>query len=67
VDNLGTGTVDATENWLGCPGGPEAKKCTTVSPVSGTGVSFTPWLTQPIQEEDEKGNQGGDRGNNSEQ
>ena len=22
VDNIGTGTVDATENWWGCPDGP---------------------------------------------
>jgi parallel beta-helix repeat protein len=68
VDNLGTGTVDATENWWGCPGGPGAEECTTVSPVSGTGVAFTPWLRQPIPkfsppEDDEKGNQGDDRPN----
>jgi hypothetical protein len=62
VDNLGTGTVDATENWWGCPGGPGAKECTT---VSGTGVAFTPWLRQPIPkvsppEDNENGNQGDD-------
>ena len=64
VDNLGSGTVDATENWWGSPGGPGKGGATT---ANGNGVSFTPWLRHPIQEDDEKGNQGGDRGNNSEQ
>jgi hypothetical protein len=64
VDNRGSGTVDATENWWGSPGGPGKGGATT---ANGTGVSFTPWLRHPIQEEDEKGDQGGDRGNNSEQ
>ena len=45
VDNLGTGTVDATENWWGCPNGPGAGGCTT---VKGNGVSFTPFLKHPI-------------------
>jgi parallel beta-helix repeat protein len=45
VDNIGTGTVDATENWWGCPNGPGTGGCTT---VNGTGVLFTPWLTHPI-------------------
>jgi hypothetical protein len=68
VDNLGTGTVDATENWWGCPGGPGAEECTT---VKGPGVFFTPWLTHPIPkvsppEDDEKGNQGDDRRNEPE-
>jgi hypothetical protein len=42
VENLGTGTVNATDNWWHCVGGPGAKGCTT---VSGPGVWFTPWLT----------------------
>jgi nitrous oxidase accessory protein NosD len=42
VDNLGAGTVDATENWWRCQGGPGARGCTT---VVGPGVTFTPWLT----------------------
>jgi hypothetical protein len=47
VDNIGTGTVDATLNWWGCPNGPGAGGCTS---VEGAGVSFTPWLTHPIFE-----------------
>jgi parallel beta-helix repeat protein len=45
VANLGTGTVDATENWWGCPGGPGAPGCST---VAGAGVLFTPWLRTPF-------------------
>ncbi|HUJ72484.1 MAG TPA: right-handed parallel beta-helix repeat-containing protein [Verrucomicrobiae bacterium] len=45
VDNLGTGTVNALENWWGCPGGPNGgNHCAT---VVGT-VDYTPWLTRPI-------------------
>ncbi len=52
VDNIFTtlntvGTVDATENWWGSPGGPGARGATT---VNGAGVSFTPWLKSPITE-----------------
>ena len=46
VDNLGTELLDATMNWWGCPGGPGANGCST---IGGTGVAFTPWLTNPIQ------------------
>ncbi len=68
VDNLGTGTVDATENWWGSPGGPGVEEATS---VSGPGVFFTPWLRYPIRKVslpgvDEKGNQGDDRRNNAE-
>lgn len=45
VDNLGTGTADATENWWGCAAGPGAAGC---SSVSGTKVLVQPWLTQPF-------------------
>jgi hypothetical protein len=66
VDNKGTGTVDATENWWGCPQGPaDTGGCTR---VSGT-VSFTPWLRHPIpkvRDDNEEGNQGDDRRNNGE-
>lgn len=37
--------VDATQNWWGCSGGPNANGCAT---VNGTGVLFTPWLTSPF-------------------
>ncbi|HEX6771163.1 MAG TPA: right-handed parallel beta-helix repeat-containing protein [Acidobacteriaceae bacterium] len=56
VDNLGTGTVDATENWWGCPTGPGTKRCAT---VAGTGVSWTPWLFFPF----ENGNHDFENGN----
>jgi hypothetical protein len=67
VDNIGTGTVDATENWWGCPQGPDKDGCTTVSGA----VTFTPWLRHPIPkisalEDDDKGNQGDDQGNKAE-
>ena len=45
VANLDGGTVDATVNWWGCPRGPEASGC---SSVSGS-VEFTPWLTRPLR------------------
>ena len=43
--NIGPGTVDATENWWGSPGGPGRRGATA---VSGSGVNYTPWLTFPI-------------------
>lgn len=45
IDNMGTGRVDATENWWHCAAGPGNGSCTT---VSGTGVDSTPWLTAPF-------------------
>jgi hypothetical protein len=63
VDNIGTGTVDARENWWGCADGPGDKGCTN---VKGPGIFFTPWLTQPIHEDDGKGNRGDDGRNNAE-
>jgi parallel beta-helix repeat protein len=62
VDNLGSGTVDATENWWGSPAGPGKQGATT---AKGS-VSFTPWLTHPIEQDHEKGNQQDDRHNNAE-
>jgi hypothetical protein len=44
VDNLGSGTVDATENWWGCSG-PLANGCAS---AAGPGVLSTPWLTKPF-------------------
>jgi Right handed beta helix region len=42
VANAGTGSVDATENFWGCPAGPGGAGC---SSVSGS-VTFDPWLTR---------------------
>jgi hypothetical protein len=47
VDNLGTGTANATENWWACPRGPGgAEECAN---VGGPGVLFTPWLRVPFK------------------
>jgi hypothetical protein len=46
VDNLGTGSIDATENWWKCPKGPGAHGCAT---AAGPNVQFTPWLTSPYE------------------
>jgi parallel beta-helix repeat protein len=48
IDNLGAGTVDATENWWNCPTGPNKATCAT---VQGSGVSYTPWLRQPFEDD----------------
>lgn len=45
IDNMSTGTVNATQNWWHCPAGPGGKGCTT---IVGSGVAFTPWLTSPF-------------------
>jgi len=45
VDNLGDGTVQATQNWWGCSGGPGANGC---SGVDGGGVITAPALTRPF-------------------
>jgi parallel beta-helix repeat protein len=46
IDNLGTGTVNALENWWGCPGGPNGGNgCATAVGA----VDFTPWLTRPLR------------------
>ena len=41
-----TGHIDATENYWGCAGGPEAHECST---ASGSDVRFTPWLQRPVR------------------
>jgi parallel beta-helix repeat protein len=38
------GSVDATENYWGCAGGPGASGCST---TSGANITFAPWLKQP--------------------
>jgi parallel beta-helix repeat protein len=45
IDNLGSGSVNATENWWQCFHGPGTNGC---SGVTGTGVDSTPWLTEPF-------------------
>jgi parallel beta-helix repeat protein len=45
LQNNGTASVDATENWWGCPAGPNRPGC---SSITGSGaVVFQPWLTRP--------------------
>jgi len=44
IDNLGTGTVDATMNWWKCANGPGSNGC---SSMLGAGVLTSPWLSQP--------------------
>lgn len=44
VENLGTGVLNATQNWWGCLLGPGRRGCAT---TSGTVVS-TPWLLRPF-------------------
>jgi nitrous oxidase accessory protein NosD len=45
VDNLGTGSVDATQNWWGCAFGPLSKRCAS---ITGPNVVSTPWLLFPF-------------------
>lgn len=52
VDNMGSGMVDATENWWNCPAGPNHPHCAT---EQGSSVSFWPWLTQPFEDEGSDG------------
>lgn len=52
VDNLGAGSIDATENWWKCPNGPGAHGCAT---VAGPNVQFTPWLTSPYEADGDRG------------
>ena len=40
-----TGSIDATENYWGCTGGPGAPRCST---ASGSDIRWTPWLKQSI-------------------
>jgi nitrous oxidase accessory protein NosD len=44
VDNLGAGTVSATENWWNCITGPGSHCSKTV----GSGITTTPWLLLPF-------------------
>lgn len=40
-----TGTIDATHNWWGCDDGPGKHEC---SMVSGTNITFWPWLQRAV-------------------
>lgn len=40
-----TGSIDATENYWGCPAGPGGPGCST---ASGADITFTPWLRNPV-------------------
>ncbi|HLH17541.1 MAG TPA: right-handed parallel beta-helix repeat-containing protein [Bryobacteraceae bacterium] len=42
-----TGSIDATNNYWGCPGGPGAPGCTSINPAYSQNITFTPFLTQP--------------------
>jgi parallel beta-helix repeat protein len=44
IDNLGTGSVNATMNWWKCSNGPGSNGC---SALAGAGVQVAPWLSQP--------------------
>jgi parallel beta-helix repeat protein len=44
IENGGSGTIGATENWFGCAGGPASPAC---SGTTGT-VAVAPWLTAPF-------------------
>jgi len=40
-----TGSLDATENYWGCPAGPGGKGCSTISAAR---ILWIPWLTKPV-------------------
>ena len=44
IQNLGSGSIDAAQNWWGCFGGPASIACSQ----SNGSVAFTPWLTVPF-------------------
>jgi len=46
-----SGSIDATQNFWGCPDGPGSKGCTT---SSGSGIRFVPWLQQRIGNDDDR-------------
>lgn len=46
VANLGSGPVDATQNWWGCPRGPGAPGCLTKS----DNVTANSWLSKPAND-----------------
>lgn len=51
VDNMGNGTISATDDWWDCRSGPGTGNC---AEVQGTGVTVAPWLTHPLTPYDER-------------
>jgi Right handed beta helix region len=49
-----TGSIDATQNYWGCPAGPGGHGCST---ASGADIRFSPWLKDPIADNDDHGDQ----------
>jgi len=47
-----TGSIDATENYWGCPAGPGGPGCTT---ASGSDIRFTPALHKANRDDDDRG------------
>jgi hypothetical protein len=47
-----TGSIDAIENYWGCPAGPGGKGCTT---ASGADIRVSPWLHEPVGNEEPRG------------
>jgi len=45
-----TGSIDATQNYWGCPAGPGGPGCTT---TSGSDIRSTPWLKHPVGRDDD--------------
>lgn len=41
IDNMGAASINATENWWDCAGGPGTGNCAS---VQGTGIVTSPWL-----------------------
>jgi hypothetical protein len=46
-----TGSIDAAQNYWGCPAGPGGKGCAT---ASGSDIRFIPWLREPIGDDDHR-------------
>lgn len=52
VENEGTGTIVATDNWWGCPQGPGGgPSCSKVGGTGSASVISTPFLSHPISPE----------------
>jgi hypothetical protein len=47
-----TGSIDATQNFWGCYDGPGGKGCST---VSGTEITYIPWLKHSVNDDSDHG------------